>query len=83
MRMDTTAAPPPPPPLLNVPMHFLVKDERLVGVVLLLEQRCWRRGPLAKAKQNPVKIARGHEASRLAASAKAKPSPLSCGLAHL
>ena len=32
--LSATAAPPPSPPLPNVPIHFLVEDERLVGVVL-------------------------------------------------
>ena len=32
--LSATAATPPSPPLPNVPIHFLVEDERLVGVVL-------------------------------------------------
>ena len=35
--MNATATPPPPPSLLNVPMHFLVEDKRLVEVVLAVE----------------------------------------------
>ena len=34
MGLNATAAQPPSPPLPNVPIHFLVEDERLVGVVL-------------------------------------------------